>query len=368
MIDKFSSLKGLTWAKEYDAIREWHRTHGRSKLLPPPSATIDVTNKCQLRCKWCNAAHINRCKADHLVRDEVYEMIKMLAHWGVKSICWAGGGEPTLHKDLHRFLRRATKYRIENGIATNGLNINLRLAKHMAKYCRFVGISIDASTPETYANVKGTTKKAFHQLKKSVQQLAWAKSDQKSNMDLTGKILITPYNYGEVLSTAKLAKQLGCNSFYARVGGVDNVSAYDSERTTYEHDIQARFPWDAYYTITQQLKTARDTLSDEGFTIHGRFDRVDKKLVKLNDFHVCWAQPLLAQICADGYVYTCIDKRMEIEHRMCHWTKLKGYWGSVHHYDHVRRINISRCPRCAFTGYQRIYKQLASDNIFRWFA
>ena len=132
----FNSAKLLAHVHRWECIR-----HG--KIPPPVLVTVDPANQCNLKCGHCNS---HRVTGNHTMLDERLNrpLATFLRGWGVQAVCVAGGGEPLLNPE---FIRSASQVGLQVGCVTNGLLIDNW--HKLLKQCRWVGVSIDAATPET---------------------------------------------------------------------------------------------------------------------------------------------------------------------------------------------------------------------------
>ena len=98
----FNSWKALTHSQHFEAIL-------KGKPKPPIVVNFDLTNKCNYNCGFCMFANCKRAdKTSSQFRNnesmpEGYSLLlpKLWKDWGVKAVCLAGGGEPTLHPQFH---------------------------------------------------------------------------------------------------------------------------------------------------------------------------------------------------------------------------------------------------------------------------
>jgi MoaA/NifB/PqqE/SkfB family radical SAM enzyme len=73
----------------------------------PFSATFAVTNRCNLRCEYCNCPFIDPTNLD---LDQIDVLFGRLAHMGVRRLGLAGG-EPMMHSDLGEIVALAKRRR-----------------------------------------------------------------------------------------------------------------------------------------------------------------------------------------------------------------------------------------------------------------
>ena len=103
------------------------------QIVNVPFATLEVTSKCNSRCKTCN---VWRLQADQeegrreLNREESCEVIDQLSKLGCRSI-ELHGGEPTLRRDLPELVSCCTRLGIATMFATNGLSMTEELASEL---------------------------------------------------------------------------------------------------------------------------------------------------------------------------------------------------------------------------------------------
>ena len=100
----------------------WHSDRVKNwldgKKIFPILIEIAPTGYCNANCPWC---FFEKQKDGEKIDAEVMlKTIDALAAAGVKAINWTGGGEPTLHPDLGKFIRRAAEKNIKQGLFTNG--------------------------------------------------------------------------------------------------------------------------------------------------------------------------------------------------------------------------------------------------------
>jgi len=207
--NSFNSWKGLLYA-------DWYRDIVRGVFRPPIEASLDPIHQCNLLCEHCNAHGYltdRRLKNRRMPDDHLLKLINFLARWGVQAICFGGGGEPTLHSRLADAIQLTVSLNMEASVATNGISWDDSLLDALS-LCRWVGISMDAATPQTY--VIGRNKNLFHKAIDNMTALVRLVQKKKSGCDVAFKFLIFDYNQHEIYEACKLAKTLGVQDFHAR--------------------------------------------------------------------------------------------------------------------------------------------------------
>ncbi len=139
-----------------------HRTKARPLLhivmskaaghLVPLHATLEVTYRCNLRCKHC---YIDLPSDDELSFTEWRDAIGQLKSAGCLYLLLTGG-EPLVRPDFLDIARHAKQQGFILMILTNGTLITPEIAREIASlHPLFVGLSIYGATDETHDGITG---------------------------------------------------------------------------------------------------------------------------------------------------------------------------------------------------------------------
>ncbi|MCX5643813.1 MAG: radical SAM protein [Phycisphaerae bacterium] len=105
------------------------------QVVNVPFATLEVTSKCNSRCKTCNVwrfqADQNENKRE-LDNEECCTVLSQLSKLGCQSI-ELHGGEPTLRRDLPELVSCCTRLGMATMFATNGLSMTENLASGLVE-------------------------------------------------------------------------------------------------------------------------------------------------------------------------------------------------------------------------------------------
>lgn len=130
----------------------------------PIQVEIDLTNACTSACPWC-AGYKERednpfilfgegeTKADQweTSRSKTTELLHELSGYGVKSMTWTGGGDPSVHPFLSELIQCSDSCGMDNGLITNGV---IEVTECLPS-CDWVRFSVDAATEDGYARQHG---------------------------------------------------------------------------------------------------------------------------------------------------------------------------------------------------------------------
>jgi len=344
--NSFNSWKGLLYA-------DWYRAVVQKNFKPPIEASLDPIHQCNLLCEHCNAHGYltgKNLKDRRMPDDHLINLVDFLGKWGVKAVCFGGGGEPTLHTKLAEAIKLTTSLGMEASIATNGTLFNENLLNAL-KLCRWVGISIDAATPETYE--KGRKENLFKTALGNMTALVKKVKKTKSNCDICYKFLIFDYNQHEIYDACKLAKKIGVRDFHARPADFSH-QGMGKKRKPVNYDKNL---------ILEQFRKCH-LLENENFRVFTVMHKFDEQLKPRKDFSKCYAAPLCIQLCADGKVYFCPDTRHKKEFLLgSHYPdpeNILKIWGNSRHKKMVFGDSPVLCrTRCTFAPYNK-----QCENLF----
>ncbi len=176
-------------------------------LKTPKSVSIDITNRCNLRCSYCYHFESAGDVDQDLPAHEWLTFFEELNRCAVLNIDIAGG-EPFLRKDIKEIIDGIVKNRMRFSILSNGALITDEMASYLisTKRCSTVQISIDGSGPETHDSCRGDG--SFYKAMEGINRL------KKHNVPLAVRVTIHKHNVRDLEEIARLLlEELGLKSF-----------------------------------------------------------------------------------------------------------------------------------------------------------
>ena len=355
----FNSIKLLAH------VYRWSEIKKNNSIPQPVTVTIDPINTCNLRCTWCNSEYILNHNDKKIEDDTLLEIVSFLSEWkvhpftekGVETICIAGGGEPTLHPNLSNFIQKCYDVGIQTGIVTNGTNIDKHLNSLLN--CTWVGISIDAGTPETFKKLKG--KDLFDKIIQNVKILSELTSEMKhaplsqpgQGPGISYKFLLHPKNIGDLYTAAKLAKSIGCKNLHIRPFG----ESWDKIG-----QLKDVFSYSDIVEFKENLNKARE-LEDKKFKIFGITHKFDGNFKKEIFFKICRAifMTCVFMPSKDEGKFDfglCCDRRGDEKitfHNLNSPKEVLDIWGSEKHWSISDEIRTNECPRCTYQPHNKLF-------------
>ena len=328
-LSQFNSLKCLAQA---DKIKEILA----GKIPPPAVLNLDLTNKCNFKCKHCYVEDIisNRIEMPFEV---AIKIIREAAAAGVKSILFTGGGEPTLHPSFINCVKAAEVFRMSIGLTTNGSNLNMFGIWSTLSRLKYLRISFDAGTKETYAKVHGTSEDMFYQVLGRASDIIAYKKQEPKACTIGMAFLVTPHNYTEIREALKLAEDTGFD--------------YLSIRPTVFGEL---------LTAKQLAQAAiiSNNLSSPTVKIYPIMTRFKSLITK--ESYPCVSTPLVSVVTADAKLNLCCQYRGNPKYQWGDLTKntFKELWGNKEHQELIASADSSKCPVCRMISYNEIIEEV----------
>ena len=356
--NSFNSYKGLTYhTTHYIPIAEWWNKKEGAKLPAPVELSLDPCHVCNFKCGHCNAQrylilHPEEVPADKKIMTEEHlkRLIDFCAEWGIRAVCIGGGGEPLMNRNVWHMPSYIVSKGMKCSFATNGSLINEEIAKEMMN-CRWVGVSVDAATPETFEKVHGVN--LFDRVIENLKLLVKIKRETGSKIDLSYKFLINPLNWNEIYDACKLAKEIGVRDFHARPA--------DLERKDFEQAMKLNYNIEEIQNLFQKCHELEEGDKFRVFTVMHKYN---PEFRIMHTFKSCVSSPLMLQACSDGNVYVCADHRIEPRFQLVsHFPnpeEILKIWGSDRHREILKSIGVNEeCGRCTYGEYARQIEELA---------
>lgn len=347
--NSFNSVKGLAYYEHYQKIMAW--MDGDGELPPPIEASLDPTMRCNNDCYYCNSQRYLREDPLHippLSWKEQYALITRLAEWGVKGLCFGGGGESTLNTEVSAMLKLANDKGLQTSIITNGTMLYDKQLRDSLMGCRFVGVSLDAPDAETYQQIRGVD--LFARVEKGVKLLVADKIAKQSKVDIAIKVLVLPENYDKLHDICVMAKECGVQDFHIR--------PVDLERKDFKQGQRLNLDMDR---VRREFERCQEEATDN-FHVYTVTHKYDTEFHVKHDFEKCLASPLVIQCCTDRNAYVCVDHRLEERFKLGSWEDM-SWWGSDSHRELLKTIEPHKeCSRCTWGGYNRQITEVVEND------
>lgn len=354
-INPYSPAKVLVHYERWKTIQGWHNsmvedpTCQHSFLPRPITVSVDLANKCNMKCIDCNADFLLKKEAQTILDKKYLENLTIaLQKWQVSGVCLGGGGDSTLNPNLGFFVEELHKKYIKAGMVSNGLLIH-----KFPELQRLIwlGVSVDAGTSKIWQKVHGMeNSKLFELVLHNMQQLI------RNGVDVTYKYLLRPENVKDVYNAIGICNSIGCRNFHIR----------PMASPWFDDPTKQLFKQKDVNKVSRQLERAKKDFPL--VNIVGVFNKLGKEWKVEHPFEKCWAIFASCVFLSNRKVGLCCDLRgcptVEVGPYDNPQDFIDNFWGSREHFNIQKQIDINKCSRCTFSFFNKMFEEAIINDGF----
>ena len=251
---------------------------------------IGPSGACNHRCTFCALDYLGY-KPQFIEKSILKNFLSEAARCGVKSVMYAGEGEPLLHKEIGELILYTKKIGIDVSITTNGVFLNSKIVNECLGSLTWMRISLDAATSQTYARIHRCKPQDFDCVLENLDYAVKIKRQNNYLCTIGVQMLLLPENVKEVTILASVLKDRGVDYL---------VIKPFSPHLKSSSNIYKNFDYRDYLYLADEL----GQLSSKDFKIIFRFHTM-KKLSEKKTYESCLGLPFFANIASNGDIYTC---------------------------------------------------------------
>ncbi len=331
----------------------------KAKKFYPIYLEVSPVGACNHRCTFCAVDYIGyQAKTlDHLV---LKERLSEMGALGVKSIMYAGEGEPLLHKNIGDIAQYTHSAGIDVAFTTNATVVTDSFVEKALPVTSWIKVSINAGTPETYAKIHRTNQKDFNKVLKNLKNIVAYKKQHNLQCVIGAQSLLLPENSHELEDLAILCRdEIGLDYLV--------IKPY-SQHLSSNSRLYENLDYSEYFALGESL----ENLSSGDFNVVFRAHTMNKYL-QHNDarYTSCCATPFVwSYIMADGSVYSCSAYLLDDNFLLgnIYESTFSEIWTSDQRRNNFKLVesslNINKCRRnCRMDEVNRYLFQLKENNI-----
>jgi len=263
-----------------------------AKKIYPIYVEISPVGFCNHRCVFC-ALDFMEYRNSRLEPEYLAVRLAEMAELGVKSVMFAGEGEPSLYKELPDMVEHCAKIGIDTSMTTNMVPFNEKSSEVFIKNCKWIKVSINGGTSKNYAEIHRTNERDFNRVVDNMKMCVAIKRARNYKCTIGAQLLLLPDNYDTVLQLASLLKEIGLDYLV-----IKPYSQHPSSHTSKYKDID----YSKYISLQDEL----NKFNGGGFNVIFRINTMNKLIEHSAYYKQCNAVPFFwAHIMSDGSVFGC---------------------------------------------------------------
>jgi MoaA/NifB/PqqE/SkfB family radical SAM enzyme len=271
-----------------DRVNEWLK----GEMVYPIYMEISPAGSCNHRCVFCGLDFMGY-KPRFLDADLLKTRLTEMGTLGLKSVMFAGEGEPFLHRRMVEIILHAKEQAgIDVALTTNGVLMRPELVERILGVTSWIKISIDAGTPETHAAIHGTRPEDFGKLFANIEQAVAIRTKQGTSCTLGAQLLLLPDNRHEVVSLAERCRDVGMDYLV--------VKPYSQHPQSIHRTFES-----VSYSECDDLAEQLDQVRTPGFNVIFRRNAMQKWDSAARPYRCCLALPFWSYLDAGGNIWGC---------------------------------------------------------------
>jgi len=312
---------------------------------------ISPIGSCNHRCIFCAYDYIGYPNRK-LETKRFLKFIDEIAKAGVKSLVYAGEGEPLLHPDIDKFIVYTKEKGIDVGIFTNGELLSKKLNEKILDKLTFIRFSVNGGDKNIYKLIH--LKDVFDKVIKNIEYAV--KLKKKFNLDVTIGIqfVLLNENINSLKSFVSLVKNLGVDYIAIKPFVLQNENQFYKPKK--------------FETSLDEFFTELENFSDENFRVIARVNSF-KNYGKRNYKH-CYGCNFISVLNSKGDIASCLPywDREEFVYGNIYEESFFDIWHSkkrnkIKHFLE-NELDVSKCPpNCRANSINEFLYEIKHPNI-----
>ena len=268
-----------------ERVYKWQK----GEMIYPIEMEIGLSGACNHRCIFCAVDYMDY-KPQMMDSNVLIHNLKIMAEKGLKSIIYAGEGEPLVNKDAGEIFNKTKEYGIDTAMSTNGALFSKDLATECMASLSWIRFSIAGATDKTYEAIHQCKKGDLQRVLKNMEDAVALKRDRKLHITLGAQLLLLPENKKEVVLLAKIMREIGFDYFTVK---------------PFSQHPQSKVKLSVDYSESEAIGAELAEYQTEAFKIYFRSKSIENLQME-KSYDKCQGIHFMTYMDAAGDVFPCI--------------------------------------------------------------
>jgi len=276
-----------------------------SKLLDiyPIYVEVSPVGACNHRCTFCAVDYIGYEATNRIEVDVMMRVLEDMGSNGVKSIMYAGEGEPLIHKKINEIVAKTKEVGIDVSFTTNAVAMGDRFIEESLQHTSWVKVSLNGGSAKTYAQVHQTREKDFQRVIDNLKKAVEFRNKNKLNCTIGVQSVLLPENADEMVDFGKIVRdEIGADYLVIKPFSQEESSI----NRLYENIDYSSMALRANEKQLKELESDDFKVSYRSKTMSNYHED------ESNRYTTCYSTPIyMAYLMAEGSVYGCKDHLLD---------------------------------------------------------
>lgn len=194
-----------------ERVSKWLQAYGdweKEKAIYPLYVEVSPYGGCNHRCTFCGVDYMGY-KSIKISLESYTKAIREMGALGVKSVMFAGEGEPFLHKDLPQMVAISVESGVDVGITSNFAPANERNLPLILQHASWIKVSCNAGDAQSYGAIHRTKESDFEKVLANLTLALKLRQELKSSCTIGAQMLLLPQNYHTATTLCARLKDIG---------------------------------------------------------------------------------------------------------------------------------------------------------------